>query len=328
MNNTIVTIGWQWFKITDLFVVERGVSPTKKQRKVGNTPLVTASARNNNISAYVNLPPDHKAGCITLPYDGSIGHACYQTEDFLLGSAVYALVPNIPISREVGVFICTLLRRESFRYNYGRKWNSTRLAADRLLLPVDSNGSPHWSEMERIVSTITGIPNVDKIADSAQTRIPLSDSGTWGDYRLGDLFNIEKGSRLTKRERVDGSTPYIGSSALNNGVTGRLDTVPSFKGGVITVPYNGSVGHAFFQPDPFSAGDDVHVLTFRTDVPRESLMFVATVIRHEKYRFGYGRKWHLGRMRETVIKLPSLNGEPDWNYMSNYMKGLPFSASV
>lgn len=328
MNNTIATIGWQWFKITDLFAVERGVSPTKRQRKVGNTPLVTASARNNNISAYVNLPPNHKAGCITLPYDGSIGHACYQTEDFLLGSAVYALVPHIPISREVGVFICTLLRRESFRYNYGRKWNSTRLAADRLLLPVDSNGSPHWSEMERIVSTITGIPNVDKIADSAQTRIPLSDSGTWGDYRLGDLFNIEKGIYVPTREQVGGHTPVITSTAHNNGVGRHSNVPPMFKAGSMTISRNGSVGEAFYQDEDFFASDNTHVLTPIFEADRFAKMFLCSVIELEKPKYGYGRVWSLGRMRETVIKLPSLNGEPDWNYMSNYMKGLPFSASV
>lgn len=34
-------------------------------------------------------------------------------------------------------------------------------------------------------------------------------------------------------------------------------------------------------------------------------MFLITVIKANKYRFGYGRKWTIEKMKETVIKLPA-----------------------
>jgi len=56
-------------------------------------------------------------------------------------------------------------------------------------------------------------------------------------------------------------------------------------------------------------------------------LFVCAIIRQEKYRFNYGRKWNAGRMRGSVIRLPvTKEGKPDWNFMRHYIATLPFSA--
>ena len=56
-----------------------------------------------------------------------------------------------------------------------------------------------------------------------------------------------------------------------------------------------------------------------------SAMFI-TLIEKEKYRFCYGRKWQASIMKETNIRLPiTNNGEPDWSYIENYIKGLEYS---
>jgi len=48
-----------------------------------------------------------------------------------------------------------------------------------------------------------------------------------------------------------------------------------------------------------------------------------------KYRFGYGRKWTLEKMRETVLVLPTTSdGKPDWEFMENYIKSLPYSDRI
>jgi type I restriction enzyme M protein len=58
-------------------------------------------------------------------------------------------------------------------------------------------------------------------------------------------------------------------------------------------------------------------------------LFICTVIRLEKYRFNYGRKWHLDRMRESVISLPvTQHGNPNWSYMGRYIETLPYSSQI
>ena len=91
--------------------------------------------------------------------------------------------------------------------------------------------------------------------------------------------------------------------------------------------YNGSVGEAFYQPEPFCASDDVNVLYPKDDwtLNRFLGLFLVTVIGVNKYRFSYGRKWTLEKMRETLIALPTTTGgEPDWEFMENYVKSLRY----
>jgi type I restriction enzyme M protein len=58
-------------------------------------------------------------------------------------------------------------------------------------------------------------------------------------------------------------------------------------------------------------------------------MFLTTIIRLEKYRFNYGRKWNKKRMEESSIKLPSTaGGKPDWRFMEDFIKGLPYSSGL
>lgn len=104
---------------------------------------------------------------------------------------------------------------------------------------------------------------------------------------------------------------------------------PIHDGNTISVSYNGSVAEAFYQPIPFWATDDVNVLYPRFKMTPERALFLCTVIRQEKYRYNYGRKWHLERMRECVISLPATEaGDPDWNFMENYIKTLPYSSQM
>ena len=57
-------------------------------------------------------------------------------------------------------------------------------------------------------------------------------------------------------------------------------------------------------------------------------LFVAAIIEMDKYRWAYGRKWRPERMVRSTIKLPSIivNGVhvPDWIFMENYIKSLPY----
>jgi len=54
-------------------------------------------------------------------------------------------------------------------------------------------------------------------------------------------------------------------------------------------------------------------------------LFLATVINKEQYRYFYGRKFNLDRIRATIIKLPFKEGKIDWEFMEDYIKGLNYS---
>ena len=58
-------------------------------------------------------------------------------------------------------------------------------------------------------------------------------------------------------------------------------------------------------------------------------LFICSVIRLEKYRFSYGRKWNLERMKESEIRLPvDASGDPDWVWMRRYILTQSFSSQL
>ena len=151
------------------------------------------------------------------------------------------------------------------------------------------------------------------------------DISNWQNYRLGDLFEIKKGKRLTSEKQTEGNTPYIGAIDSNNGVANYIGQHPIHDGNTISLSYNGSVGQAFYQPVAFWATDDVNVLYFRdknVKFNRYIALFICTILKKEQYRYCYGRKWVVNSMNETIIKLPTKDDKPDWDFMEQYIKSL------
>jgi hypothetical protein len=150
----------------------------------------------------------------------------------------------------------------------------------------------------------------------------------WKKFKYSEIFDIRKGKRLTKNDFTFGHTPFIGAIDSNNGYRDFIDTPPIYQGNTITINYNGSVGEAFYQPRPFWASDDVNVLYPKFRLNEYIALFIITVIRNEKYRFNYGRKWELARMNESTILLPCKNNKIDVEFIENYIKNLPNSEII
>lgn len=53
-----------------------------------------------------------------------------------------------------------------------------------------------------------------------------------------------------------------------------------------------------------------------------------TILDKERFRFSFGRK-RKATLKDTLIRLPATsNGDPDWNYMEEYIKSLPYGDCI
>ena len=164
---------------------------------------------------------------------------------------------------------------------------------------------------------------------------------SWKEFEMGKLFDIKKGKRLTSADQEDGNNNYIGAIDSNNGVANHIGQKPIHSANTISLSYNGSVGEAFYQSEPYWATDDVNALySYYDDFNKYIGLFMVAVIRQEKYKFSYGRKWTLDNMNKTKINLPIQHNDdgtpfidvnkkysddgyvPDWKFMEYYMKSL------
>ncbi len=205
--------------------------------------------------------------------------------------------------------------KNAYRFNYGRQ-------ADRTLRELSLPDSlPEWIDQVDIIPIRT---------TNKGTSIELNIK-KWKEYKLSELFNFEKGKRLTKADMIPGNVIFLGAISENNGIREKIETDFFWEPNCITVNYNGSVGEAFYQDKPFWASDDVNVLYAKDfwKMNKYIAMFLITVIKANKYRFGYGRKWTLNKMKETIIKLPGKrDGSPDFQYMEEYIKSLPYGDKI
>ena len=107
-----------------------------------------------------------------------------------------------------------------------------------------------------------------------------------------------------------------------------------FSENCITVSNNGSVGYAFYQNKEFTCTHDVNPLYLKGKTLNVYIaMFLCAIIEKERFRWAYGRKWRPVRMPSSLIKLPAIQNandeyEPDWQWMEDYIKGLPYSRNI
>ena len=114
---------------------------------------------------------------------------------------------------------------------------------------------------------------------------------------------------------------------FNNGVTALVGNDNEInEANTITVSYNGSVGQSFFQPEPYWASDDVNILTPKFKINLYIALFLTSIIRHVGQNYAFMDKWVLESMKSTTILLPADKlGKPDWEFMENFIKLLPYS---
>lgn len=319
---SIDTSAWGTYRLGDLFDIRKGKRLTAADRTAGDTPFIGATEYGNGVTDMCDVAPNAPAGCITLSYNGSVGEAFYQPVASFVCDDANVLVPKVPLSVEAALFVCTVLRLEKFRYSYGRKWSLDAMRDTTIRLPRREDGTPHWGAME---AAITAQPSYTLMGAAAETPaspepVTLPPVDAWGTFRLDALFDVKRGGA-----KGDTDAPLVSASARNNGVTGS-GTGTVYPAGMVTVSWNGSIGEAFYQPAPFTASGDVRALEPKTPITPEAALFVCTVIRAERFRYSYGRKWGLEQMKSTELRLPvTPKGTPDWALMAAYVKTLPYS---
>lgn len=150
------------------------------------------------------------------------------------------------------------------------------------------------------------------------------DISKWKKFSLGALFRIEKGTRLTKANMLEGNINFIGASSFNNGVTAHIGNDEHLHpANTITVSYNGSVGQTFYQTKEYWASDDVNVLYPNFDLNVYIAMFLLPIIKLAGQQYAFIDKWKKEDMEQDYIILPcNKMGEPDWKYMESYIKNL------
>ena len=195
------------------------------------------------------------------------------------------------------------------------------------MLPVDESNRPDWNFMEGYMrncerAMIEEYISRIRVNDEAGEILRL-DMREWRTFYIRDIFtHIQRGKRLKNDDHIPGNIPYVSSSAMNNGVddfVGNTEGVRIFRD-CITIANSGSVGTAFYHGYEFVASDHVTALK-SPNMNKYICMFIVTTLKslHEKYSFN--REINDVRINREQIMLPANDsGDPDWQFMEQYMR--------
>lgn len=369
---------WEEFKLSAIFTIHNGKGITKEEieENEGDFTVVQSGEENNGVLGKISHEYCETMGytfcdepCLTVARSGSAGFVSFQINGCVVGdSAKILLLDKSIASVELYVFLQTLLTANRFKYAYGRKVTESKYMNDMVKLPIqrDSSGTPlidktkkysadgyipDWKWMENYIKSLHYRPLTTQNVNKTPQRL---NTDKWEYFLLKDLCLISMGNKMdySAMSMDDPSVNFVGRSAENNGVAGKVDfvfddkgnVIKPYKAGCITVALGGSLGSSYLQVEDFYTSQNVSVLEFEDGISNATKLFITTCIMNEsKYKyFPFGRELNthirtdfgftLPIQRKTdgtpiidkTLKYSPKGYIPDWQWMETYIKSLPY----
>lgn len=146
----------------------------------------------------------------------------------------------------------------------------------------------------------------------------------WGEFELGKIFEIENCKCSNISLLKVGTMPYVGATNRNNGVLKFVKPIDNLisKGNCIAFICDGegSVGYSIYKEEDFIGSTTVKVgrNKYLNKYVASFIITLADTVR-SKYNFGFKRN-ELHLKKEKVLLPKTINGEPDYYFMEQFMK--------
>ena len=319
---SLENVEWGEFRVGDLFEeIQKGKCKNEKsETKYDDSGIsyLSATNRNNGVSNFVkenNLM--QKGNCIMFVNqgDGGAGYSVYKKENFIATSSTsfgYAQWVN----KYTGIFVSTVL---------------SQLKSKFIMLPITSDGTPNWQFMEDYVKQEMQAQS-QRIVSYYENKLLKLRGGVldleveWKEFKVKDLFKVKpvKGKSITHYK--EGKIPYITTSSVDNGLNNFIDTEDnvSLKKCISIDPIGGK---SFFHEYDFvgrgGAGSAINLL-YNNALDKYSGLFICKMLESSSFsKASYGIQLNGNRLKNLKLFLPiDKNGEPHWEYMSNFIKKL------
>jgi hypothetical protein len=317
-------------RVEDLFYIKYGINLELNACEItqdkNGINFVARTAESNGVVAKVksieNILPQ-PAGVLTCASGGSVLSTFVQTEPFYSGRDLYVLTPKNEMRLEEKLFYCHCIKMNAYRYRYGRQANKT-------LKDIELPELPGWLKTYKI--------DYSRITTQIQKKDLPFDVNNWRKFKLRDIFDYKRGKGITKDEieNYKGAIPCVQSGEMNNGIIGYMNS--EFQNDrfhtYIVAPFlslarSGTSGCVNIQNKNSYVGDSAIALKLKGEENIYIYLFLEAILNLERNRYSYGRKVVIEKYIEKYISLPAdKNGNPDWQFMEDYIKALPYSDKI
>lgn len=328
-------VNWKEFSVQDKFDVKNS-KPYHKENLViseKGTSYITRTSLNNGLDSIVDIDDTfiiNSKNTITLGAENA--DFFYQENDFITGNKMY-IIRHEEMNKYNGLFLVQVFRQsiKNCGFGYGKGLTGTRFLKRKILLPIDSQDEINWQFMEDYIKQEQK-RQAQKIIDYYEHRLIQSGAELlglekieWKEFEFNKIFKkIQRGKRLTKGNQIEGDTPYVSSTAMNNGVDNFISNKENVRifNNCLTVANSGSVGSCFFHHYEFVASDHVTSLNLE-EGDKYTYLFMASIIKRLEEKYSFNREINDKRIRKEKIILPAdEKGNPNYEYMRIFMQQL------
>ncbi len=147
---------WSEFFLNEIFSdIQRGKRIRKADHIEGNQPYISSTGSNNGLDGYVGNIEKVRifSNCITLANSGSVGSCFYQPYPFVASDHVTKL-ENKDFSKNVYLFIASIVSRLGVKYSFNLEMNDTRIKREKIMLPINRNKEPDYEFMKNYMRNI------------------------------------------------------------------------------------------------------------------------------------------------------------------------------
>lgn len=146
----------------------------------------------------------------------------------------------------------------------------------------------------------------------------------WKEFWLSDVFDIDATSSSIDKKKLNGKSgnyPYITRTDKNNGFELFVDVQSKYctdEGNVISIGLDTQT--VFYQNSEFYTGQNIQVLR-NQQLNKYIALFIIPLLKIQLRKFNWGGNGAtLGRLRRLKVVLPTINNEPDYDFMEKYMR--------
>ncbi len=321
---------WKTFEFNKVFNFNRGKRLTTIDQTEGNIAYISSTMINNGIDNYINPPAYMKIyrNVLTVNNSGSVGYCFYHPYPIVCSDHCTVIMikdQSIKMNPHIALFLKPIIESMKQKYSFAREISDYRLNKEKILLPADKEGNPDWKYMEEHTKKLSKNIHFNKIIKKINSK--KINTTKWKEFIIEDLFknNMKRGMRLIEVDRTKGDCCYYSASNKNNGLTDMIGN-PLFieKDAIIYSTF----GDCFYVEGEFTASDEICILK-HDKLNKFNGLYVVTILKENKYKYGFGRKAFLNKLVKDVIKLPAdKEGNPDWEFRENYVKSSPYSSNL
>ncbi|MBU1669342.1 restriction endonuclease subunit S [bacterium] len=156
----------------------------------------------------------------------------------------------------------------------------------------------------------------------------MLESVKWGEFRLGDLFEINSYKKRFDANKVEvldnGKFPYVVRMGSNNGHKGYINEDEYFLNEGNTISFGQDTATMFYQERPYFTGDKIKILKSKyKKFNKKNAQFFILMMSKAFSSFSWGgSSFNVKILESQKIHLPTKNGKIDFDFMETFISKL------